>query len=98
MAAGELTRRIELPDGYDFAATVRMLPMSRHDPCYRIAHGAFWSATRTPDGPATLRLRREGRTLLATGYGPGAGWVVEQADGVAGLRDDLTGFAELARA
>ena len=69
---------------------------SRHDPCMRIAEGAFWWATRTPDGPATLRLAREGGELVATGYGPGAAWVVAQADGVAGLRDDLTGFDELA--
>jgi 3-methyladenine DNA glycosylase/8-oxoguanine DNA glycosylase len=32
----------------------------------------------------------------AAGYGPGAEWVLAQADAVAGLRDDLTGFAEVA--
>src|SRR5258705_12109274 len=72
--------------------------MSRHDPCFRIAEGAFWWATRSPAGPATLSLRREGATLVATGYGPGADWVLDQADGAAGLRDDLTGFTEVARA
>jgi 3-methyladenine DNA glycosylase/8-oxoguanine DNA glycosylase len=70
--------------------------MGRHDPCVRIAQGAFWWATRTPDGLATLSLHRDGTELVATGYGPGADWVLEQADGVAGLRDDLTGFAEVA--
>jgi 3-methyladenine DNA glycosylase/8-oxoguanine DNA glycosylase len=72
--------------------------MGRHDPSFRIAGGAFWWATRTPDGPATLSLRRDGAELEATGYGPGADWVEAQADGVAGLRDDLTGFPEIARA
>jgi 3-methyladenine DNA glycosylase/8-oxoguanine DNA glycosylase len=102
------------PAHYDFARTVGSLPMSRHDPCYRIADGAFWWATRTPDGAATLSLRRDlvsarsergergeprsanNGVLVATGYGPGAAWVLERADAVAGLRDDLTGFAELA--
>lgn len=92
------TRRLALPPGYDFARTVGALPMSRHDPCFRIAEGAFWWATRTSSGPATLCLRREGPELVANGYGPGAEWVLEQADAVAGLRDDLTGFAELAAA
>jgi 3-methyladenine DNA glycosylase/8-oxoguanine DNA glycosylase len=91
-------RQLALPAGYDFAGTIGALPMGRHDPCFRISGGAFWWATRTPDGPATLSLRREGATLEAIGYGPGAEWVEAQADGVAGLRDDLTGFAELAQA
>jgi 3-methyladenine DNA glycosylase/8-oxoguanine DNA glycosylase len=89
-------RRLPLPEGYDFGGTVGALPMGRHDPCLRVAEGAFWWATRTPDGLATLSLRRDGRELVATGYGPGADWVIDQADGVAGLRDDLTGFAEVA--
>ncbi|HEX6872647.1 MAG TPA: DNA-3-methyladenine glycosylase 2 family protein [Micromonosporaceae bacterium] len=89
-------RRLALPDRYDFSGTVASVAMSRHDPCVRIAAGAWWWATRTPVGPATLRLARDGDALLATGYGAGAAWVVEQADAVAGLRDDLTGFAELA--
>lgn len=96
-ASGEsATRVLSLPPHYDFGRTVGGLPMSRHDPCVKIADGAFWFATRTPDGPATLRLRREGPALTATGYGPGAEWVVAQADGIAGLRDDLSGFEELA--
>ncbi len=89
-------RRMPLPHGYDFAGTVGPLAMGRHDPCARVAHGAFWWATRTPAGPATLSLRRDAAELIATGYGPGAQWVVDRADAVAGLRDDLTGFADLA--
>jgi 3-methyladenine DNA glycosylase/8-oxoguanine DNA glycosylase len=90
------TLRLALPDGYDFGGTIGALPMGRHDPSLRIAQGAFWWAARTPDGLGTLSLLRDGRDLVATGYGPGAQWVLAQADGVAGLRDDLTGFAEVA--
>jgi 3-methyladenine DNA glycosylase/8-oxoguanine DNA glycosylase len=88
------TRRMALPERYDFAGTVGTLPMGRYDPSFRIAQGAFWWATRTPDGLATLSLRREGAELVATGFGPGADWVLAQADGVAGLRDDLGGFVD----
>ncbi|NGM11653.1 DNA-3-methyladenine glycosylase family protein [Verrucosispora sioxanthis] len=84
------------PPGYRLAASVRPLTFSPYDPCARFVAGAFWWAARTPDGPATLALRHEGGELVAEGHGPGAGWMVEHADAVAGLRDDLTGFAELA--
>ena len=93
----EAHRRLDLPDRYDFAGTVGQLPMGGHDPCLRIAAGSFWWATRTPDGPATLRLTRDGTQLQATGYGPGRDWVLERADAVAGLRDDVSSFAEVAQ-
>jgi 3-methyladenine DNA glycosylase/8-oxoguanine DNA glycosylase len=89
-------RRIQLPEGFRLGSTLGQVAMGRHDPCARFVEGAFWWATSTPDGAGTLRLAREGTTLNATGYGPGASWVVEQADAIAGLRDDLTGFAEAA--
>lgn len=92
-----MTRTLPLPaDGYHLGATLRPLAMSAYDPCARFAGGAFWWAVRTPDGPATLRLARVGGALEATGHGPGAGWVLERADAVAGLRDDLSGFTGLA--
>jgi 3-methyladenine DNA glycosylase/8-oxoguanine DNA glycosylase len=90
------SRRLTVPERYDFSGTVRSLPMGGHDPCFAIADGAFWWATRSPAGPATLSLRRDRGALLATGYGPGADWVLAQADGVAGLRDNLAGFDEVA--
>ncbi|MGK5739145.1 DNA-3-methyladenine glycosylase family protein [Micromonospora sp. URMC 103] len=98
MTATEPTARRVLhpPAGYRLAGSVRPLTFSPYDPCARIAGGAFWWATRTPEGPATLALRPSAGDLLAEGYGPGAGWVVERADAIAGLRDDLSGFADLA--
>lgn len=87
---------LAVPSWYDFGRTVGQLGMGRHDPCARFIDGAFWLALRTPDGPASLCLRRVPEGLDAEGYGPGAGWVLDRADSVAGLRDDLTGFADLA--
>jgi 3-methyladenine DNA glycosylase/8-oxoguanine DNA glycosylase len=94
----EVTRRMPVPEVYHVSGTLRQLTFSRYDPCARFVDGTFWWAARTPDGPASLSLRRDGADLLATGYGPGADWVVERGDAVAGLRDDVTGFADLAAA
>ncbi len=93
-----VTRRMPVPEPYDLLGTVRALCFSRYDPCARIVDGRFWWATRTPEGPATLALWRDGASLVAAGWGPGADWLVERADAAAGLRDDLTGFADLAAA
>jgi 3-methyladenine DNA glycosylase/8-oxoguanine DNA glycosylase len=87
-----------VPDAYLFGSTLGQLAMGRHDPCAKAVGGTFWWATRTPDGPATLGLHRDGGFLVAEGYGPGADWVVARADAVAGLRDDVTGFPPLAAA
>jgi 3-methyladenine DNA glycosylase/8-oxoguanine DNA glycosylase len=92
------TRTMAAPDGYHLAGTVSLLTFSRYDPCARFAGGTFWWATRTPDGPATLALRRDGAAIEATTFGPGAGWLAERADAIAGLRDDVSGFPAVAAA
>ncbi|MET0422256.1 MAG: DNA-3-methyladenine glycosylase 2 family protein [Actinoplanes sp.] len=84
------------PERYHFGATVGPLLVPKHDPCGRFADGELWLAARTPDGPATLHRAGAGGELEATGYGAGAEWLVDRADAIAGLRDDVTGFAELA--
>lgn len=98
MIEPRLTRTLLPPPAYHFIGSVRQLAMGAHDPCARFVGDTFWWATRTPQGPATLSLRRVGGQLLAAGYGPGAEWVVARADAVAGLRDDVSGFADLAAA
>jgi len=90
-------RVLHPPDGYHLAGSLRPLAMGRHDPCARWVGDTFWWTARTPAGPGSLALRRAGRDLLASGYGPGADQVLDLADAVAGLRDDVRGFAPLAR-
>lgn len=96
MAPAPVRRRMALPAAYQLSASVGQLSLGRHDPCARFIDGSYWWAVRTPDGPASLSLHREGGELVGTGYGPGAGWVAERADAVAGLRDSLAGFDQLA--
>ncbi|MGA5305831.1 DNA-3-methyladenine glycosylase family protein [Nucisporomicrobium flavum] len=94
--ATTVTRRLSPPDGYLFTRTLRSLLVVRYDPCGKLVDGEFWLAARTPDGPATLCLARDGAELSATGHGPGAGWIVERADAIAGLRDELGDFPAMA--
>ncbi|MBL6274630.1 DNA-3-methyladenine glycosylase 2 family protein [Micromonospora fiedleri] len=91
------SRTLRPPPDYRLVASIRPLTFSPYDPCARITSDTLWWAARTPIGPATLALQSSGGELRADGYGPGAGWMVEHADAIAGLRDDLTGFADLAR-
>jgi 3-methyladenine DNA glycosylase/8-oxoguanine DNA glycosylase len=89
-------RRMALPDRYSLAGTLAPLVMNGLDPVARIGgHSAWWTA-RTPDGPGTLHLERNGSELVATGYGAGASWVLDRADALAGLRDDVSGFDAIA--
>ena len=90
------TRRLTPPEGYHFSGSVRALLVTAHDPCARFVDGEFWWATRTPDGPVALHLRRDGADLVATAYGPGAAWAIDRADAIAGLRDRMDDFGSLA--
>jgi len=93
-----VTRRLSTPERYQFGASVRSLLVPRFDPCGRFTGDEFWLAARTPAGPATLHLARDGAELVATAYGPGEEWIIDRADAIAGLRDDLTGFRDLVAA
>jgi 3-methyladenine DNA glycosylase/8-oxoguanine DNA glycosylase len=90
------SRRLAIPDRYDLAGTLAPLVMNRHDPVGRIGGRSAWWAARTPDGPATLHLARDGTELVATAFGAGSSWLLDRADAVAGLRDDVSGFTALA--
>ncbi|MGN6331512.1 MAG: DNA-3-methyladenine glycosylase family protein [Motilibacteraceae bacterium] len=80
----------------DAGATLGVLRRGGGDPAHQgTADGAVWRTTRTPDGPATLRLvvRRGEGTVQAQAWGPGAAWVLEGVPALLGAEDDLLGFA-----
>jgi 3-methyladenine DNA glycosylase/8-oxoguanine DNA glycosylase len=62
------------------------------------ADGSTWRTTRSPDGPATLRLVAVGEGIRAQAWGPGAGWAIEQAPELVGADDDPSDFAALVAA
>ena len=46
-----------------------------------------WRATRTPDGPGTLRLWWEGDRLRRAAWGPGADWLLDRVPALVGAGD-----------
>lgn len=88
---------MNVPARYDLAGTVGGLALVHGDPTLAIGSRSAWFATRTPAGAGTLRIDLTGPRLRFEAYGPGAEWLLSRADAIAGLRDDLTGFADLAR-
>jgi 3-methyladenine DNA glycosylase/8-oxoguanine DNA glycosylase len=50
----------------------------------------WWRPMRTPDGPATVQLRRSGSRVEARAFGPGAAWGLGLVAGFCGSEDDPT--------
>jgi 3-methyladenine DNA glycosylase/8-oxoguanine DNA glycosylase len=55
--------------------------------------GAWWRATRTPQGPATARYSAEGDGIRVAAWGQGAEWCLEAAPELLGAGDSLEGFS-----
>jgi 3-methyladenine DNA glycosylase/8-oxoguanine DNA glycosylase len=88
-----LVRQFATAGPLDLRLTLAVHLRGPADPTLRFsADGSVWRATRTPDGPATLRLIPEGDAIRAQAWGPGAGWAIEQAPELAGALDDAAGF------
>ncbi|HKC18013.1 MAG TPA: DNA-3-methyladenine glycosylase 2 family protein [Candidatus Dormibacteraeota bacterium] len=62
-------------------------------PSLRHYDGDLWRATRTPDGPASVRLRRRGGEIEVSAWGDGAHWALVNAPAWCGQQDDDSGFA-----
>ena len=80
----------------DLPATLGPLRRGRYDPAHQVGpDGALWRTARTPAGPGTLRLvvRPGEGTVVATAWGPGAGWLLDGVPALLGADDDPAGFA-----
>lgn len=71
-----------------------MLRRGPYDPCYRVEGGAVWRATRTPDGPATLRITADAgaAAVRAEAWGPGGQWALDRLPALLGAEDDPSAF------
>jgi 3-methyladenine DNA glycosylase/8-oxoguanine DNA glycosylase len=79
------------PVGSPTDLTLILGPLRRGpgDPTCRITpDGAVWRASRTPEGPATLRIAASG----AEAWGPGADWMLAQLPALLGETDDASTF------
>ncbi|MEW2550006.1 DNA-3-methyladenine glycosylase 2 family protein [Streptomyces sp. NPDC047002] len=89
------------PDGpYDLGLVLGPLRRGPADPTFRqTPDGAVWRASRTPEGPATLRLaQRADGTVDAEAWGPGAGWMLARLPHLLGEHDDPGAFVPRHRA
>ncbi len=75
------------------------LRRGRGDPTMRVdAEGTVWRACTTPQGSATLALRRDhgdrdqAGVVRATAWGPGAAWALDGVPELLGADDDDSGF------
>ncbi|QCX77025.1 3-methyl-adenine DNA glycosylase II [Streptomyces sp. YIM 121038] len=63
------------------------------DPTFRTTpDGSVWRATRTPQGPATLRVALRAGTAEAEAWGPGADWALDTLPDLLGAADAPDGF------
>jgi 3-methyladenine DNA glycosylase/8-oxoguanine DNA glycosylase len=87
-----LTRRITVDGPLDLRRSLAPLVASAKDPTIRLRDHAAVRAARTPDGPATCELRRDGDAFVVSAWGPGASWALDAAPGLLGCEDERGDF------
>ncbi|MEV5887566.1 DNA-3-methyladenine glycosylase 2 family protein [Streptomyces sp. NPDC052020] len=83
------------PDGpLDLALVLGPLRRGPGDPTFRaLPDGSVWRASRTPDGPGTLRVTAHGARVRGEAWGPGADWLLHHLPRLLGADDDPSAFA-----
>jgi 3-methyladenine DNA glycosylase/8-oxoguanine DNA glycosylase len=82
--------RVRLRSPLDLGRTLWPLRHGLGDRTVRLFRDEAWLAARTPDGAATVRLRRVGDALDAQAWGEGAQVLVESVPALIGEEDDPT--------
>ncbi|MCZ7414601.1 MULTISPECIES: DNA-3-methyladenine glycosylase family protein [unclassified Streptomyces] len=82
-----LTRSWAPPGPYDLRRSLGVLQRGPHDPACQVAPGAVWRASRTPQGPVTLRLVQGRARVTGTAWGPGAEWALDRLPTLLGAAD-----------
>lgn len=87
-----LRTELALPFPLDLELTLGVLRRGPRDPTVRFERSTAWRATRTPEGPSTLRLETRDGDLVASAWGPGAAWTLSAVPALIGLDDDPASF------
>jgi 3-methyladenine DNA glycosylase/8-oxoguanine DNA glycosylase len=92
-----LGRQVELSNPVLLRPTFNLLRRGPGDPTHRRIGDLMLRATRTPAGPALIKIAVSGPQLSARAWGEGAEWALEQLPRLAGVDDDPSGFRPLPR-
>ncbi|MFF3645751.1 DNA-3-methyladenine glycosylase family protein [Streptomyces sp. NPDC002564] len=92
-ATAALTRVWRPPYALDLGLTLGPLRRGPADPTFRATpDGSVWRASRTPQGPGTLRVAQRSGTVEAEAWGPGASWLLDRLPDLLGESDDPSAF------
>ncbi|MEU5579898.1 DNA-3-methyladenine glycosylase 2 family protein [Streptomyces huasconensis] len=92
-SAAPLTRSWKPPFPLDLGVTLGALRRGPGDPTFHITpDGSVWRASRTPEGPGTLRVALRAGTVEAEAWGPGAPWFLDRLPTLLGASDDPSAF------
>lgn len=81
------------PGPLDLGLVLGPLRRGPADPTFRAtADGAVWRASRTPEGPGTLRVTLRPGAAVGEAWGPGADWLLTQLPELLGSSDDPSVF------
>ena len=92
MPPPDATATRPLPFPLDLDLTLGLLQRGPSDPTVRFGDNEVWRASRTPDGPAALRLQIRRDQLQANAWGAGAGWIIRQTPALLGFDDQPNTF------
>ncbi len=84
--------RIEFAADYDPIESVRFQRLGPRDPTLALTRDSAWRTSNTPEGPATVRVRWNGRRIVADAWGEGARWALERTPRMCGSDDRDRGF------
>ena len=80
-------RRVDVGAPYDLGRTTRSLKWSLFAMTMRNRGGSVERASRTPDGPGSARYVQVAEDVVEVeAWGPGAGWLLEQAPALERVR------------
>jgi 3-methyladenine DNA glycosylase/8-oxoguanine DNA glycosylase len=94
LPAGEISSSWRPAFPLDMHALLAPLRRGRGDPTLQVTpDGTVWRTGTTPAGAATVAMRRSpAGQVHATGWGPGAGWMLDGLPALLGASDDDSGF------
>jgi 3-methyladenine DNA glycosylase/8-oxoguanine DNA glycosylase len=88
------SRTIAAPEPINLTVSLAPLRHGPGDPTARVGRDHVWWATRTQDGPATLRVtvRSSDAAVEGEAWGPGADAILDRLPGIVGSHDDVASF------